>query len=165
MLAFPTHDGCICLAVGGAVDGFHEFRKDIEGNFMKVIEKDADLGERVRNGKREERFVGTADQPNYFRRPYGSGWALVGDAGYHRDFITGLGITDAFRDAELLAEAIDQGFSGRRPLEDAFAGYEQRRNEIAKPLYDITTSLVSGENIEPAAFIAFGAAMAQQMPA
>jgi flavin-dependent dehydrogenase len=165
MLAFPTHDGCICLAVGSVISGFHEFRKDIEGNFMKIVDMDTELSARVRNGKREERFIGTADQPNYFRRPYGPGWALVGDAGYHRDFGTGLGITDAFRDAELLAEAIDEGFSGRRPLEDALGGYEQRRNEFAKPLYDITTSLAAGENIEPTAFIAFGEAMARQMPA
>ena len=41
--------------------------------------------------------------PNVVRQPYGPGWALVGDAGYHRDPITGHGITDAFRDAELLA--------------------------------------------------------------
>ena len=165
MLAFATHDGCICLAVGGVASGFHEFRKDIEGNFMKVVDMDTELGERVRNGRREERFIGTADQPNYFRRPYGPRWALVGDAGYHRDFITGLGISDAFRDAELVAEAIDEGFSGRRPLEDALAAYEQRRNEFAKPLYDITTKLAAGENIEPEAFFAFGAALAEQIPA
>ena len=45
--------------------------------------------------------------PNHVRRPSGPGWALVGDAGYHRDPITGHGMTDAFRDAELLADAAD----------------------------------------------------------
>ena len=45
--------------------------------------------------------------PNYFRKPYGPGWALVGDAGYNRDFITAQGIMDAFRDAELCAAALD----------------------------------------------------------
>ena len=56
----------------------------------------------VRNGKRSERFYGTADLPFFFRKPYGPGWALVGDAGYHKDPITAQGISDAFRDAELV---------------------------------------------------------------
>lgn len=100
--------------------------------------------ERVRNGKREERWEGTADLPNFFRKPWGSGWALVGDAGYHRDPITGLGINDAFRDAELLSTAIDDGLSGRAPLDDALAGYERQRNEIATPMYEFTLALAAG---------------------
>jgi 2-polyprenyl-6-methoxyphenol hydroxylase-like FAD-dependent oxidoreductase len=81
---------------------------------------------------------GTADLPNLYRRPYGPGWALVGDAGYHKDPITAQGITDAFRDAELLAEAIEDGFSGRQPLLTALAGYERRRNEETMPMYEPT---------------------------
>lgn len=61
--------------------------------------------------------------PNFFRRPYGPGWALVGDAGYNKDSITAQGITDSFKQAELLADAIDAGFSGHKP-EDAFPMYE-----------------------------------------
>lgn len=164
VLAFPTNDGLACLAVGGPGDLFHEFRKDIAANYMKVIERIPALSEKMRNAKQEERFVGTNDQPNFFRKPFGTGWALVGDAGYHRDFITGLGITDAFRDAELLTEAIDDGFSGRRPLEQAMTDYEQRRNEFAEPLYDLTTQLVSGDPPSIEQFIAFGTAMQRMMP-
>ena len=141
-LAFPTNDGLTCLGVGGAIDDFHRFREDVEGNYMAVVNANPRYAEFVEDGaKRETKFVGTADQPNFFRKPYGPGWALVGDAGYHRDFVTGLGITDAFRDADLLAAAIDAGFAGRQPLEEALAHYESERNEIAKPLYDFTTSL------------------------
>ncbi len=165
ILAFPTNDGLSCIAAGGPTEEFHEFRKDIEGNFLKTMDLVPSLGKRVRGGKREERFVGTNDQPNYFRRPYGPGWALVGDAGYHKDFTTGLGITDAFRDAELLAEAIDEGFSGRRPLDEAMADYEQRRNEIAMPLYEVTCDLAGGAKPDPAKFLAFGLAMQAMMPA
>ncbi len=164
ILVFPTHDELACVAVGGPTELFPEFRKDIEGNYMKIIQKAPGVVERMRNAKREERFVGTNDQPNFFRKPYGPGWALVGDAGYHRDFVTGLGITDAFRDAELLVEAVDDGFAGRRRPEEALAGYEQRRNTIAEPLYDLTTQLVSGEPPQPAQFIAFAAAMQAMMP-
>jgi 2-polyprenyl-6-methoxyphenol hydroxylase-like FAD-dependent oxidoreductase len=62
--------------------------------------------DRVRAATREERFVGTG-VPNFFRKPFGAGWALVGDAGYNKDFITAQGIHDAFRDAELCATALD----------------------------------------------------------
>ena len=65
--------------------------------------------------------MGTAGVPNYFRVPSGPGWALVGDAGYCKDPITAQGISDAFIDAENVADAIDAGFSGRRPLEEAMA--------------------------------------------
>ena len=164
VLAFPTHDDQACIAVGGPIDQFHEFREDIEGHYMKVLDSTPTLGERVRGGKREARFIGTADQRNFFRKPYGPGWALVGDAGYHRDFVTGLGITDAFRDAQLLADAIDAGFSERRPLDDAMAGYERERNEIATPLYELTTQMASGQDIEPRLFLSFGLAMLRMMP-
>jgi 2-polyprenyl-6-methoxyphenol hydroxylase-like FAD-dependent oxidoreductase len=85
--------------------------------------------------------VGAADLPNFFRKPYGPGWALVGDAGYHKDPVTAQGISDAFRDAELLAEAIDAGLSGREPLDDALANYEAHRNEAALPMYELTSQL------------------------
>ncbi|MDQ4098924.1 MAG: NAD(P)/FAD-dependent oxidoreductase, partial [Chloroflexota bacterium] len=91
----------------------------------------------------------SGDLPNFFRKPYGPGWALVGDAGYHRDPIPARGISDAFRDAELLAEAIDAGFSGRRPLEDALADYEQRRNEAARPTYEETLAVAEFRPFPP----------------
>ena len=97
----------------------------------------------MRAGRRAEHFRGTADLPNFFRKPYGPGWALVGDAGYHKDPITAQGISDAFRDAELLTEAIDDGFAGRRPLPEALADYEHRRNETVMPLYEFTCQLAA----------------------
>ncbi len=160
VLAFPTNDGLACIAVGGSVESFHAFRDDIEANYMRLVDSAGALSKQVAAGKRETRFQGTADQPNFFRKPYGPGWALVGDAGYHRDFITGLGITDAFRDADLLAAAIDAGLSGRQPLEEALAGYERERNEIATPLYEFTTDLARLETPPSLElFMRFGAAL------
>ena len=163
MLAFPTNDGLTCVAVGGPVEDFHRFREDIEGNYLKVMSSAPGYAQYLEAGaKRETKYLGTADQPNFFRKPYGPGWALVGDAGYHRDFITGLGITDAFRDADLLAAAIDAGFSGRRPLEEALADYESERNDIAKPLYEFTTSLARlDQPPTPELFLSFGAGMSR----
>jgi flavin-dependent dehydrogenase len=145
----PTHDGLACIIVGWPHDEFHAYRSDIEGNYLKTLELAPALAERVAGGKREERFTGTAEMPNFFRKPYGPGWALVGDAGYHKDSITAQGITDAFRDAELVAEAVDAGLSGTRSLAEALAEYEQRRNEATFPLYDFTCQLAMLEPPPP----------------
>ena len=80
--------------------------------------------------------MGTGVLPNFLRKPYGPGWALVGDAGHHKDPVGGLGIMDAFRDADLLADALDAGLSGRRPLDEALGGYEQRRNAATAHEYE-----------------------------
>jgi 2-polyprenyl-6-methoxyphenol hydroxylase-like FAD-dependent oxidoreductase len=96
------------------------------------------LAERVRTATRTDRFRGTSRLPNHFRRRFGDGWALVGDAGYHKDPILALGISDAFRDTELLARAIDAGLSGRQSLEMGLGRYERRRNELAAPGFQST---------------------------
>ncbi|HTE86234.1 MAG TPA: hypothetical protein VK821_16035, partial [Dehalococcoidia bacterium] len=121
----------------------------IEGNFNRTLQLVPALAEAVAAGRRQERFEGTADMQNYFRKPFGEGWALVGDAGYHKDPVTGQGITDAFRDAELLAEAIDAGFSARQPLDQALAAYEARRNQAAMGIYHLTLQQVTYEPPPP----------------
>jgi len=78
------------------------------------------------------------DLPNFFRKPRGEGWALVGDAGYHKDPIMAQGIPDAFRSAEWVADAVHAGFSGARPLGEAMAEYERVRDEHFAPMYDLT---------------------------
>jgi 2-polyprenyl-6-methoxyphenol hydroxylase-like FAD-dependent oxidoreductase len=139
LLAFPTHDNMVCLAIMRPIADFKEFRSDIDGHFRRCVKEALPMiGDQLDSAKRQESYVGTADTRNYFRKPYGPGWALVGDAGYHRDPVTGLGIADAFRDAELLATALDAGFSGKQPIEDALAGYETQRNDAATPDYERT---------------------------
>jgi 2-polyprenyl-6-methoxyphenol hydroxylase-like FAD-dependent oxidoreductase len=138
LVAGPTNNGQTLIISYWPIADFHNVRSDIEGHFMAALDLAPGLAERARSGKRAERFRGTADLQNFYRRPFGPGWALVGDAGYHKDPITAQGITDAFRDAELLADAIDAGFSGSASLDDALAGYEQQRNEATGPLYDLT---------------------------
>jgi flavin-dependent dehydrogenase len=138
IVAAPTNDGQVITIIYWPSAAFHEVRSDVEGNFLKALDLAPGLAERVRSGKRTEPFRGTVVLPNLYRKPYGPGWALVGDAGYHKDPITAQGISDAFRDAELLAEAIDEGLSGRHALEDALADYERRRNEASLPLFEMT---------------------------
>lgn len=135
IFAFPTNDGLFAIFVAWARDRFATVRADIEGQFLAAIDTIPALAERVRGGRREERFRGASDVPNFLRKPYGPGWALVGDAGCHKDPFLALGICDAFRDAELLTDALDEGLSGRAPLAAALADYERRRNEATLPDY------------------------------
>jgi 2-polyprenyl-6-methoxyphenol hydroxylase-like FAD-dependent oxidoreductase len=104
-------------------------RADIEGEVMRVLDGIPELSGRVRQGRREEPFRGATELPNFLRKPFGAGWALVGDAGCHKDPYLALGVCDAFRDAELLANALDDSWSGRRPLDAAMNGFEQQRND------------------------------------
>lgn len=134
--AWPTNDHLTMIYVAWPAEEFKTFRSDVEGNYLATVR--LALGERIDQGRRVERIVGSGEMPNCYRRPYGPGWALVGDAGYLKDPITGLGISDAFRDAELLSDALAAGFSGQRPMEAALVGYERQRNAASKPLYALT---------------------------
>ncbi|MGH2660778.1 MAG: NAD(P)/FAD-dependent oxidoreductase [Actinomycetota bacterium] len=149
MAILPTNDDLVCLPVQWPAAQAKELRSDIEGNYLQTLQLAPHLAERVHAGKREAHFLGTADLPNYFRKPYGPGWALVGDAGYHKDPNLAQGISDAFRDAEYLADAIDAGFSGRRPIEEAMADYERQRNEAAMPGYELDCQFASLEPPPP----------------
>ena len=161
LIACYTSHGLTFVGMGVPFSEFFDFRKDVDGNFWKALELAPELSERVRGGKRVERYVGTADTTNFFRRPYGPGWALVGDAGYHKDPSTAQGMSDSFRYAEMLTEAIDDGFSERRPLAEALADYEQARNVIAAPMYDFTQRLSNLEEPPPPELLRVLAAVAQ----
>lgn len=143
IVATPTNDGLTSITVMWPFNEFHQVRSDIEGHFMQALELAPELLDRVRQGQREERYYGTADLRNFFRRPYGPGWALVGDAGYHRDPISAQGMTNAFQSADMLVEALDNGFSGRRSMGQALAVYELRRNQAVLPMYHITCQMAT----------------------
>ena len=80
-------------------------RANLHGAFLAALEVVPELAERVRDGRREERFAGATQLPNFLRRPHGPGWALVGDAGCHKDPLLALGLCAALRDAFLLGGA------------------------------------------------------------
>ncbi|HEX5051203.1 MAG TPA: NAD(P)/FAD-dependent oxidoreductase [Planctomycetota bacterium] len=145
LIAAPTNDGLTMIIGYWPETAFQEVRADIEGQFLKALDMVPALAERVRAGSRAEKIRGSAGLRGFFRKPYGPGWALVGDAGYHKNPITAEGMTDAFRDAELLADAIDDAFAGRLSTEGALAGYERQRNEAVMPLYQMTCDLAKLE--------------------
>ncbi len=133
IFAFPTNDGLFAVFVAWPIEELGAVRADAEHELPAVVDRIPELAERVRGGRREERILGATQLPNFLLRPGGPGWALVGDAGCHKDPYLALGVCDAFRDAELLADALGDILSGRRAEAEALTDYERLRNEATLP--------------------------------
>jgi 2-polyprenyl-6-methoxyphenol hydroxylase-like FAD-dependent oxidoreductase len=138
LIAFPTHGQLTVLVMSSAIAEYPRVRLDVERAFLEMASTIPELRERLAGARCQERWKGTADLPNFFRVPYGNGWALVGDAGYHKDPLTAQGITDAFRDAGLLADALHVGFDRPERLTEALRCYEVTRNQAVLALYKFT---------------------------
>jgi len=146
--AAETNDGLTMIVGGWPQSEFADIKRDLDGAFEQLIALSPALAERTRSGKREARLAG-AVTPNFFRKPFGLGWALVGDAGYLKDPVTAQGILDAFRDAERCAQAADEALSGRRPYAAAMHDYQSERDAAAAPMYDFTYMLAALEPPPP----------------
>jgi 2-polyprenyl-6-methoxyphenol hydroxylase-like FAD-dependent oxidoreductase len=149
ILRWPTNDGLTCVYVAGRHSEFAAFRRDVEGNFMQSLDVIPGLREELASGRREERFRGTADLPNYYRTSFGDGWALAGDAGHHKDPTTGLGMSDAFASAEFLATAADAALVGERPWKQALCEYQLRRDDATANGFRLTLSAASLDPLSP----------------
>jgi flavin-dependent dehydrogenase len=147
--AAPTNDGLTCMPFGWPREEFAANKSDIEGNLFEALALAPEFEERVRAAQRESKFIGSAELPGYFRKPFGPGWALVGDAGYHKNPITAMGINDAFRDAELVAVALDDAFSGTRSFEEGMTAYQQTRDRETMPVYEFTCEFATMEPPPP----------------
>ena len=144
---FPTHDGQACIWVCNPAADAKAVRRRASSRveaFDVLLERSApELAERLRNARRASPVQGMLRQPNQVRQAFGPGWALVGDAGYYRDAITAYGISDAFRDAELLAVALDQALDGGAEEATALAVYQQQRDQALQEIFDITCRLAA----------------------
>lgn len=146
--AWPTNDDLTLVIAGWPFREFASYRQDVENNYVATLGLVPTFAERISRARLETRLVGTA-VPNFLRKPYGPGWALVGDAGYNKDFITAFGMHDAFRDAELCANALGQAFSGTRRFDEALAGYHSARDEHVLPFYEFTAQIAALEPPPP----------------
>lgn len=146
--AWPTNDDLTLVIAGRPFAGFEAYRRDIESTFLATIDVAPAFAERLRAAKRETRFVG-ASVANYFRRPFGPGWVLAGDAGYNLDFITAFGMTDAYLSAEGAASAIRDVLELHVPFDAAMASYQAARDEHARPFYEFTAGLATLEPPPP----------------
>ena len=146
--AVETHDGQTIVIGGWPFAQFEDRKHDLEASYLSVFEAAPEFAARLESARRESKILG-AVTPNFFRKPYGHGWALVGDAGYTKDPITAQGITDAFRDAELLSAALSAVFAGSQSFEIALAAYQSARDMQAMPMYELTTMIATLEPPPP----------------
>ncbi len=149
MFVFPTNDGEACLGVEFQAGRFKEFRTDIEANMQAAFATVPALGERTAKARRTSRIMGLSPHESFYRKPFGPGWALVGDAGYYRDPLLGQGINDALRDAEAIAGALHGVFTGEQQWGPAMAAYEEQRNAATGMLYNLTALLC--KDLDPTA--------------
>jgi flavin-dependent dehydrogenase len=156
---FPTNDEQTCVFAGRAEDDFGAFKDDVDAGHLACLDTASPrLGEWMRGAKRESRWYAFRAQECFFRKPFGDGWALVGDAGYYKDPVTGHGITDAFRDAELLANALTSDGGD-------LAGYQTRRDDMSAEVYAATQDIADlawDDNGLVEIFMRFGAAVEKE---
>jgi flavin-dependent dehydrogenase len=137
--AIPTNDGATCVFVSIPADRFRaEIHGDATSAYRRLIrDVSAVFDARLEGARRVEPIRGFGGTAGFIKRGCGRGWALVGDAGYFKDPLTAHGITDALRDADLLARAIARGTS------DAFTDYETTRHALSRRLFEITDDVAS----------------------
>jgi flavin-dependent dehydrogenase len=144
---FPTHDGQACIWVCNPSADAKAVRRRSGSRveaFGELLERSApQLAERLREARRTSPVQGMLRQPNQVRQAFGPGWALVGDAGYYRDAVTAYGISDAFRDAELLADALDRALGGDTKESTALAAYQHQRDRAFREIFEITCRLAA----------------------
>jgi flavin-dependent dehydrogenase len=139
ILVFPTHDGLTCIWAGRSRKDWEIYRKDVEQSYRDVIAAAPSLADRLARAERATPFKGTSKLPNFYRRSFGAGWALVGDAAYHRDPLAGMGIGDAFLGAQLLADAVARGLGRDAAALDAdLSGYQEAFRDRTMPIFDYT---------------------------
>ena len=144
---FPTHHGEACIWVGSPSADAHAARRRAasrtEAFTAQLTAAAPELVARLRAGRRVSPVAGMLRTPNVLRRAYGPGWALAGDAGYHRDAVTGHGISDAYRDAHLLAAALDRVLRGGADESSALADYQRRRDSALREVFELTIALAA----------------------
>ena len=139
--SIPTNDGDTCVFILLPPTRFEKDRHNgLEALYHELLsEVSPVLASEVAASESSGKLRAFAGATGFLRRAAGPGWALVGDAGYFKDPITAHGITDALRDAELLARAVVEGG------DDALAGYQSTRDELVKGLLDVTDHISSFE--------------------
>ncbi|MET7389880.1 NAD(P)/FAD-dependent oxidoreductase [Streptomyces sp. NPDC005529] len=128
----PTNDDLTLLMAYFPQEDFGHVRKAVEPAYLDAFRTTApELYERMQAGERVEQLYGTGHQDNYFRKAYGPGWVLVGDAVNHKDSITARGITEAFVQAQTLTDAIGQNLHEDTALKRALRRYENSLGDEA----------------------------------
>jgi len=139
---FPTNDGQVCAFVAVPRRRLRsELRSGTPAAYARLL-AEATSGA-LDGAVAPDRLSVFAARPGFLRRAHGPGWALVGDAGYFKDPITSHGITDALRDAELLADAVVLAADAAMSEQPALAAYQATRDRVSERLFGLTDTIAS----------------------
>lgn len=137
----PTNDDATLVLAYLPQSRYEEVRADSNRAYLEQIRLTApELHARLQGRRRIERLRGTGHQENFFRQASGPGWALVGDAGHHKDSITARGITDAFLQAESLVGYIGDGIADEARLDESLRAYARNRDAAMAEGYQAALS-------------------------
>ncbi|MXP64044.1 NAD(P)/FAD-dependent oxidoreductase [Roseomonas sp. M0104] len=133
----PTNAGHHCVFVAAAPARLRSVaHEDRRNGFLALLRAAAPaLAEEVAAASPEGDLLPFAGRRGFMRHPCGPGWALIGDAASFKDPSTAHGITDALRDAALLAGAV------ARNTPAAFSDFADRRDALLRPLFQVTDAV------------------------
>jgi len=140
---FQTDSGLLLMAGLAPRDAIEPWRRDPDAELVAYLRAGALTAPLLEGSRQATPAIGLAGLHFFVKRAVGPGWALVGDAGLHLDPTPGLGITDALRDASVLAEAIVDG------SEQAYERYWRRRDADSIGLYRMAADMGSGSYNSP----------------
>jgi flavin-dependent dehydrogenase len=164
---FPVGGGLALAFVQAPRGEYPAFRSEPLPAYISELRSRPPLAGLLASAVIAEPLRGTAALPTFFRTSSGPGWALAGDAGHHKDPVIARGIADAFRDADLVASAVTDGWHG--DLDSALAEYGRQRDQCAVPLSDANLSIarldMSAEALGAAWYQAAGLEQALDDPA
>lgn len=146
-ILIPTNDNLTLVGFQGPHTEFDTARRDPAQNYLSILKSQPAVMELLARGTIAESLRGTGDLPTFFRVSAGPGWALAGDAGHHKDPVMARGITDAFRDAELIADAATTGWD--HDLDKAVAEYPALRDKCSRPLASVNDFVATGLGYMP----------------
>jgi flavin-dependent dehydrogenase len=131
-------DRLVTIGMGVLLTELADFRAGLPDSFERRLRRHPLYRQQLGDGVRVSPIGGAVDLSMYKRKPYGPGWALVGDAGYHLDPLAARGTTAAVASAELLSQAICHHLGGEKPEAEAFGRYHAQRDELLAPEWDVT---------------------------
>ena len=141
-IIFPTNDERMVVIALWPPERFSELRKDAEANYTNAVRTAPLLADRAKSAQQVERLQG-GTVPNFLKQAWGQGWALIGDAGYHKDPTPADGISDAFYSVDILTVAADDFLSGNKSEEEAFADFQRQHDEKSLPRLELCIKISS----------------------
>jgi hypothetical protein len=126
---FQTDDEQLLIGSVPELAELPDWKANPEAKLLADLASDPVIRPLVAGQLPTERVRAVTHARYFFRRGAGSGWALLGDAGIHKEFLTGDGISEALLQAQSLARAVRSG------NEASLTRWWRERDLLALPLY------------------------------